>query len=189
MSKRLKLYVGIDESNEGKDPTIYCAVFTTLSDYAKIHPEKIYIKKRSHTKKSVDSVLSKNHCQLYYFVISRELKEMFKPHVKPAVLSLLISATYTKFSDPDMFCYVDGDFKSCETILTYLEDVYNIKFNGELLFIPHGDRRVKIINIADEIAHMLKQLYIGFKNTRNRKYKHNLEEKIKLLEQKYMVKF
>ncbi len=194
MSKRPKLYVGIDESNEGKNPTIYCAVSSFNYELAITYPECIYSKIRESNIKSkklldkIKKLLDSLQIDLIYTVVPSEFKQQHgNGLVKQLVFALLISFFCRKYPKYEISCFIDGIFNFTQNdVSNLIKNLYDLDFNPErIFFIPHGDRKVEIINIADRFAYLLRQLYVEFDTTSDQRHKNNLEKIIKKLEKEF----
>ncbi len=157
MKKEGFRFWGIDESNNGRFPAVYVAACSNINSDScsslEIKTRKAcYPKKRNH--KGIAGRCSER--QYYFCLLKKEENEKIPTLKRKGVL--ISSLIYGQDLRPPIKIYVDGEFKSKEKTYTkgILKDCLNLE--KDMMEFYHGkdlDRKVKIVNIADELANWL----------------------------------
>jgi hypothetical protein len=157
MQKKGFKFWGIDESNNGRFPAVYVAACSNNvsdgRDFLKIKERQAcFPKKRNH--KGIEGRCSERH---YYFcLLKKEENEMIPEHKRKGIL--IASLIYGQEIKIPIEVYADGEFKIKEKDYTIgiLKNCLNIEKNMiEFYYGKDLDRKIKIVNIADELANWL----------------------------------
>lgn len=154
--------IGIDESNHGRVPEIFVAVYS--AELGDIYRAKELPKKRS--RKEISEVIE--HAEFKHLVISQEYRNLMTDQGMILVaVSELVNAFSEKYGSIDMV-FVDGEIRN----RTLAEIRKNIRpVCARLLFEANADKNIPIVNSADCIASGLHRHYSRFKSTADsRKY-------------------
>ncbi|MDP2750751.1 MAG: hypothetical protein Q8O89_08025 [Nanoarchaeota archaeon] len=155
-------YVGIDESNHGRVPEIFVAVYSSnLSDIERINE----LPKRRN-KKEIGDILEATDFK--HIIISQEYRNLMTDQ---GMLLVAVSELVNGFSEQNYsidMVFVDGQVKE----RTLNEIRKNIKpACNRILFEPNADKTFPVVNLADYIANGLHRHYAHFKNVYdNKKY-------------------
>lgn len=145
------LYYGIDESNHGRTPEIFVSVASFNVEDVKIrHLDDKLPKIRDHK-----NLITRLDDRDYSFTISTENKQSSNS------LSKIYSSLVLKCLEPQIDrveLYIDGDLSVEKkriirrAVANTLEfDTYQVEVDSG----PHYDRRVHLINLADQLANFL----------------------------------
>lgn len=159
------LYIGLDESNNGRFPTIYVATYS--ENMPKLNGDTLFKKERVHRdfRKKLGKI---SHSFLLLDYIDKDRIENYK---MPGIVlaSLICGENVGEF----LKIYVDGELFSRQK--DYVKDILNASFGLEkgLIDVHSGkdlDRKVNLVNQADEIAHyLLRRPFIKVRDSKNRK--------------------
>lgn len=146
-------YIGIDESNHGRFPEVFVAVFSNKEGDAMVSSEpRIPKKRRGHP--NLQRRLRERH---YSFLLLTEQDE--DPLERDKVFGLVVANLLHGVSLQDQVSlYIDGELP--EQRVAYVEKalVDGLGYSTRDIKIEQGkdlDRRVEIVNVADETAHWL----------------------------------
>jgi len=152
--------LGVDESNNGfgfstdnikNFPAIYSAVFSNF-------PEDLATGKKMHKKrgrhKGLEKVLNKRHYT--YLLLEKKDYVLIEPYKRPGLI--IGSLIYQEPIEPPLTIYFDGewDFQSIDFIKGFTHEITNLE--KDLIEIKTGadlDKKIPLVNIADEAAHWL----------------------------------
>jgi glutaredoxin-related protein len=154
-------YLGIDESNHGRYPEIFVAVFST-------NPADI--KKRWNLEKK------RNKGNIFSLLNGREFKHIrvtkdYGNFLDVNDISLIVFSEFIKFFKDNLeLVIIDGEMKKGSNI-EKLERILYPNPIPKIKVIPKADTKYEIVNVADRIANLLYRHYYHFKNVRDsRKY-------------------
>jgi hypothetical protein len=157
--KETTLNIGLDESNHGRYPEIYVAVFSYQDQDLIKSSDKIPKWRRNHK-----DIFSRIGNRDYSFLLFNDIDhEKINPHYKKLGF-ILFSLLNEKYLGIPLRIYIDGELypKSEDFIKEYLCNLSNIdRKNIEIFSGKKYDSKIKLVNIADEIAH-----YLSFKRTK-----------------------
>ncbi len=166
--------VGIDESNHGRVPEIFVAVYSPyLGD---IKRAKELPKKRN--KKEIADILE--DAEFKHLVISQEYRNLMTDQGMLLVAVSELVMDYSEAYGPIDMVFVDGEIRprTLEMIRENIKPVCT-----RILFEANADKTLPIVNRADYIANGLHRHYSRFKNAADsRKY---LEKLVTLDIKKY----
>ena len=153
MEKKRWGFVGVDETNNGRFPLIYAAVFSNhFPDIAE--SEKLMVKRRRNHQEIYEKLTGKHYS---FTIIQRDDLDLIDSHqVKGIALASLVSGIELKIP---FRLYMDGALSERESdfIMSSLEGVTGIDRESINLYSGKDlDRKIKLVNIADETAHWLK---------------------------------
>jgi len=149
-----KIFVGIDESNHGKYPEYFAAVFSCFeSDIKKRKMEK---QRDKNEHQSLLSMLSRERDFAFLRVDSCEEEKLQKNKIGIVVASLIYDFTrHSKNEEPSNYLvFVDGHLTkhAIDNARRIVTDITSLNENS-IEIIPENDDEIPILNYADEIAH------------------------------------
>lgn len=149
-----KLFVGIDESNHGRYPEIFSAIFSIIPQDIIEQPNLLVKKRDNH--RGLFTKLSKRDYS--FIVIGAEDYEKLRPveFIGHVAVSLLQEKIPQELDE--LRILIDGEVLSNKKLYTrsLISDIYGIE--KEIIRIESGkdlDRRYRLVNIADELSHYL----------------------------------
>ena len=147
---------GYDESNNRRYPSIHVLAYSRIPLDFHLFPEsRLMQKRRDHQR--VNSRL-RTPQRNYSFLLFSE-SDLSRTHDKYKILGVILGSLLFKESvSPPIEVYVDGERYEKEVIFAYkcIKEVTDLsKKDISLVFGPRYDRRVPIVNLADEIANWL----------------------------------
>lgn len=163
-----KGYLGIDESNHGRYPEIYVAVYSMNK---KLLEDEGGLPKLRRNRNGIEKVLERNKFKWIRFG-----EEYKKREVHPNVIKIIAISEFMKAYTNLKTIYVDGDLQ--EGIIDKV-NLFTPNINVEIKNYIQGDNRFRIINYADRIAHHIFRLHSPRKREN--------EEKIKKLEKRMIT--
>ncbi len=151
------MYVGIDESNHGRFPEIFVAVFSTFDSDIE---ERSFKKSRRNHKNLMRRLGRRSYSFLLYSSSDRKLfreRESYK-EVGAIVASLISPEILEQEDEKILDIYIDGEHQ--HRTLVYCRDIVSnvLDIDKECVEVSCGpslDEKLRIVNIADEIAHWL----------------------------------
>ena len=153
-------YIGLDESNNGRYPVIYVAAFSNHKTDTNISKRKRrgkirngHDKDRKGHRKISTMLKSRDHSFLFY---SRSDNELIKPYKKIGII--LASLIYEQPRDDFLKILIDGEWgkRIVDFTRTILHDTTGLEKDCiEIVTSAQLDRKNKLVNIADEMAHWL----------------------------------
>ncbi|MEM4260840.1 MAG: hypothetical protein QXG00_06390 [Candidatus Woesearchaeota archaeon] len=169
--------LGIDESNHGKFPEIFVAVYSEFpNDVVALYG----LPKKRKNKRDLSEILEGR--EFKYILMPKDYKEWFGEN------EIRIIAYYElikNFGHLDKII-IDGELRKKE--FDELSKLLKVENPMKIIAESRADTTYSVVNIADQIANVLFQYYNRFKNTRiNTKFLQYLltpkmEEHITLLE-------
>ncbi len=149
-----ELFVGVDESNHGRYPEIYVAVFSTIHTDAVIYPSVRFHKNRRYHTTIKDELEKRDYS---FLVFNKEDKDFARDDrfLGVVVASLIIGQQPIVQSSAVKF-YIDGKISARK--YNPIEEIIRRATGIGIIEINCGkdyDRRVQIVNLADETAHLL----------------------------------
>jgi len=155
-------YLGIDESNHGKYPEIFVAVYS--DDIEDIKKTKLY-KKRDH--ENIFSVLGERDFR--YSLIPEEYTRILDKHY----INLLVFSNFIKHCGDLELVIIDGEIRSYD--LKQIERMIYPFSNPRIKCEAKADIKYKIVNVADHIANLLYKHHVQDYNKKtNNNYTNNL---------------
>ncbi|MBS3155580.1 hypothetical protein J4404_03745, partial [Candidatus Woesearchaeota archaeon] len=147
-----KGWVGIDESNHGRYPEIYVAVF---SQYPQDASPVIGLKK-NRNKGNLDLILKERDFR--FILIPKEYKNFLSPN-DIAVVNVVEFIKYFTRNKPEyqIKYFIDGEFKQ-----SYLNKIDRVLYpirTPEIIIESKADVRYPVVNKADYIARLLHNKY------------------------------
>lgn len=152
-------YIGIDESNHGRFPEIFVAVFSDRKNDISVREEsdkKIgYLPKNRKHGPTLDGKLgARNHSFLLYSEEDKiTLHEIDRNKSKGLVIASLLAG---ESLDEEIILLIDGELRRKERkfIKGFVGDIYpSLKGEVHLKYGCDFDRRCNLVHIADETAH------------------------------------
>lgn len=144
--------LGFDESNNGQFPAVYVSVFSNYTQDIKISDKYFSKKRKNH--KNIQYELQKRH---YSFLLFNQSDSDRIPYHKRTGI-ILASLVYEEPINDFIRIYADGEYqpKAIDFAKDILEDVTGLKKDCiEIYSGKDFDRKVRLVNIADETAHWL----------------------------------
>lgn len=150
-------FFGVDETNNGKFPVIYAAVFANSPLDAEILPQTAFPKVRRGHRGLSTKLASRDYS---FLLLTRAEAEIFGYHRLPGVVAASLvqheplEAPLELFFDGEVFGH--DPLKHSEYARDMLREVTGLP--RDLISVHYGkdlDRRVRIVNLADEVAHWL----------------------------------
>lgn len=143
---------GFDESNNGIYPSIYVLTFSNYEQDALEQAVLMPKIRRSHT--TIQSKLDSRH---YSFLLFTRTERDMLPYYKTQGV-ILSSLLVNEVVDLPFSIYIDGQMspKSLDFTRGFLSDTTGI--DRDAIKISYGkdlDRRIPLVNIADEAAHWM----------------------------------
>lgn len=147
-----KGWVGIDESNHGRSPEIYVAVF---SGYPQDASSVIGLKK-NRNKGNLDLILKERDFR--FILIPKE----YKKFLSPSDISVVSVVEFIKYFTKNKLEYqikylIDGEFK--QSYLTKIDRILHPIRTPEIIIESKADVRYPVVNKADYIARLLHNKY------------------------------
>jgi hypothetical protein len=145
------LNVGLDETNNGIFPTIYVSVFSDRAEDQNIFVGNEFSKYRKSHKKLMDKLEER---QYSYLLLVREDNELIQPYKKVGVV--LGSLVKDKKIEDNLKVYVDGIIpqKTADYAYGILKDMTGLAKSSIQIYSGKDlDRKNKLVNLADELAH------------------------------------
>jgi len=140
----LEFYLGIDESNHGKYPEYYVAVYSPfLSDIAKTTGLP-----KQRRRRTVESFLGQRDFR--YFEITERYKESIGSYHATRIIAL--SRLINSFDNLGTV-FIDGDLNS-----EVIEEIERVLYPSAIPKIetgPRGDTTILLVNMADALANIL----------------------------------
>lgn len=160
------LIVGVDESNNGKFPAYFVAILSqkALDITAKIKSEKI----RSHKPNLFNQLKKRGYSFLLFEENDQERIPGFK---KPGVIVASLLDQEIGQEVENLAIYLDGEYTTPQK--SYLRDCVS-DYSGlerrcvNLFCGANFDKKIKIVQLADELAHYLFRKYPIQKISKNR---------------------
>jgi len=158
--KRPWYNIGFDETNNDAHPAIYVAAFSSFHNDIKIHDKPCFSKTRKNHEKDngrhrkISRILNtRDYSFLFYSETDKKLLK--RPKKLGIILSSLI---YNQPRRDHVNILVDGRYHRDE--INFAIDILHERIGLEkdcinFSYGPAFDRRVKLVNIADEVAHWL----------------------------------
>jgi hypothetical protein len=155
MSKEGWSYAALDESRNGRFPTIYASVLSSSSSDMVEYPQVQFPKLRRNHKKLSGKLSNKDYSFLLLTQTENDLIGSWYK-VRGIIMASLIQDE--PLDNPFHF-FIDGEMpkKELDYLGRMLQETTGLEKD---LFIHYGkdlDRRVWLVNVADEIAHWLAQ--------------------------------
>ena len=146
-------YVGIDESNNGKYPTIFVAVFSIFAQDAIIYPNEKYEKIRKKKGQDPETYLKRKLAKRDYRFVLID-KEQFNRYKDSILERIILTLTSVDRLDFQPHLLIDGrvpmDKLDC---LENNEDL--LKKKALISFGDRLDERCYLVNLADALASFL----------------------------------
>ena len=154
MAEGSKFYhnVGMDESNNGQFPAIYVSVFSDIASDCQISNALMPKYRKNH--KSIGNKLSKRDYRFLFY--TQPDKDRIEYYKTPGVM--LASLVHGLPFQDHMHAYIDGELsrRQLNFITDILHEATNLdKDRIEIIYGKDLDRKVLMVNIANETAHWL----------------------------------
>lgn len=152
-----KVYIGVDESNHGKYPEYFAAVFSPFESDVRARKMKKQREKCKH--QNLLSMLARERARDYSFLrLEQRDDEVLGKNKLGIIIASLIYETvesceiYGNF--PEYIIFVDGiiDNKSISRARGLVSDLTEVE-KQFFIIKPSSDERIPIVNYADEVAH------------------------------------
>jgi hypothetical protein len=150
-----KVYIGVDESNHGKYPEYFAAVFSPFESDVTARKMKKQREKCKH--QNLLSMLARERDYSFLRLEKPDDEKLGKDKLGIVIASLIsdcvedyeIRGNYTEYA-----IFVDGiiDNKSIGRARSIVSDLTEIE-KQFLIIKPSSDERIPIVNYADELAH------------------------------------
>jgi len=158
---------GIDESNHGRYPEFFVAVSSQVhSDFVEV-PELLPKIRKKASQDFTNTLFSRFHCRKYsYLTVSKEDFSRWHKYEQKGIIISSLLYPLPKISVLEL--YLDGELRSdiLKNTRSLVSDFLNIRgkctiniFTGKDL-----DRRVSIVNLADQLAHYFYKVYNKCRN-------------------------
>ena len=154
-----KYFIGIDESNHGRYPEIYVAVFSDRqTDILKYKQIK---KRKAHN--TIESILRDRDYR--FLLVEKKHVEKLGPHaIKSSIISTLVLSFDRNIKETHVI--IDGEEKNCLRYdISYIvsKELKQRVSQENFVFVKNADILFPIVNKADEIANIIYRYYRRFK--------------------------
>ena len=145
-----KTYLGVDESNHGRFPEIYVGVFSGKKMDTHLS-EKASIPKLRKTKRDISSYLGQRPYK--HIVIPEEFKAEFETHG----IQIIVLSEFIQYFEKLSKIIMDGNLD--EKVIEYIKKINHPNKIPFIQGVPDGDKKVRLVNIADSVAYQLFRHY------------------------------
>jgi hypothetical protein len=156
-------YLGIDESNHGRWPEIFVAVYSKFYQDIVEH-EKQLSKVRRNGSSAVLPVV-KNRTFRHILI-----PENYGHSVGSDGASLVVISEFIKYFDDVEEVVIDGKPKWEGHMIENLETLVHPTKLPKVSFIIKGDTKFKLVNLADHVANLLHKYYSKLKYNKGMRY-------------------
>lgn len=143
-------FLGIDESNHGRSPEVFVAVYSTIPNDI----ENSFFPKQREKKQDLDTILENR--EYIHILLNRD--EINLPYEQRKIF--IFSSLIKHYENMINTVIIDGDLR--ERGLAEIENSLTSKVN--IVAKANADRTFNIVNIADAVAY---NLYKFYDNTQN----------------------
>jgi len=160
------MYLGVDESNHGKFPEIFAACISNKKNYA---IEREFNKIRSSKKRRYKLLADLNY---KHIIFTKDFGGIINSENYKTIAIGEFSRFYSKFHNLEKV-FMDGPLphKQAEKVM---EMLYGIDKNIEFRFGIALDKKIKLVNQADNLANFLFRYYRDSPEENKTKYFDNI---------------
>lgn len=153
------VWVGMDESNHGRFPEIYVAVY---SDYASDGKETKGLTKKS--KGNIETILKRR--EFRYILFSREHGNLICDKNRFLIAACeFINYFNEEKQNKDITFILDGEYRASR--IRDIKELLETKEKPKIILEPKADLKYPVVNKADLIARILHRKYATAKRIRN----------------------
>ena len=146
-------YIAMDESNHGRFPEIFVSIYSNMPRDAIISEKPFIPKKRNNHKTLLKKLEKRNYS---FLLLTRDESPFIDKDKIPGII--IASLIQGKYLNSPLHLYVDGELseRKKDYIMGALSETTPLDREGIFLYSGTDlDRRVMLVNIADETAHWL----------------------------------